>query len=136
MCRCGCNADVDVHISGAANFWVRGGAPRVGADREAMGGWRERRWLASGPSVRTEDEKGRGHQRLGFGSSGQRRGGLALAVPRGGGREGVRAWVAHGQAATAAGPTTAGAGSCRRRGTGDGGERGAAVWLACGPAQR
>jgi hypothetical protein len=60
-------------------------------------------------------------------------GGPVQECPRGGGgRQGVRAWVAHDRTTAVAGPTAAGADGYRRCGTGE--ERGRG-WLACGPAR-
>jgi hypothetical protein len=123
---------------GAATFRARGGAPKVGADGKAMGVDRETMACFGGRRSARKKKKGGRASVARFWPERRERepGGLAIVAPHGGGVRGVRAWVAHGQAATAAGPKTMGTGGCRQRGTGEGRERGgAAVWLACGPAR-
>jgi hypothetical protein len=102
--------------------------PRVGADGQAMGGGGRSDGLLQGHrSVRKKKKGGGVGALLSARVEGENKGGLATVVPCGGG--GFQAWVAHGRAAAAAGPTAEGAGGCRRRGVW------AAVWLACGLAR-
>jgi hypothetical protein len=85
-----------------------------GGRREGNGCGERDDGLRRGPSVCVEEEKEGGRRRLIFGLSGEREpGGLAIAVPRGGGGTGVQARVARGRAAATAGPTAAGAAGYR-----------------------